>query len=472
MSEVATIAGYGVKELLLEQIQKRDIEKARGLFTDNLDAVAEAISEYDTSLHKVMNRRDKIVKGKAPYITEKLPRSWQKYINEVAVFFLLNNPIKWISKEQDDNFEIFKDFIKTQRFDSLTREAKRLAGAETHSAKLYHIYQDDGEAKVKCLVLSQSKGYNLYPMIDQWGTMQAFGVGYFLKHGKKSIEHFDIYTSETIYRCQKTDDWQIEHISNPIGKINIIYYQQEKEWAGAQERIERDEMADSKSADTNNYFADPVAVVTTGIINSLPDAQSIGKLLQAQSADDKLEYVEPPSSVSLKESEKKINTNAILIDTLTPDLSFENLRGMGTLSGEALKRALIHGFIKRNKNIEIYEPLIDREKNLILAILGVLHPDKKEAFLNLDISFEFQEPFNEDKDRIVTTLTNAVSGGILSKETAVRLLPMSEHDELERLQKERETQGKETKRQNTQENIGDNKNNSNKIVEKDDNLQS
>ena len=423
-NQTAVIAGSGVEGKLLAYVVSADIQKAKSLFTDNSDAVMEAITEYDTASHKVMFRKNKQVTGKEPYITEKLPRSWQKHINEVALYFLLNNPIKWTCKSDNDKeFELFNEFLESIRFNTTMRQAKRLAGAETHSAKLYHLYQEDNKPKVKCLVLSKSLGYDLYPMIDQWGTMIAFGVGYFLKEEAVSVEHFDIYTPSVIYRCKKDKGlWSVVPVSNPTGKINIIYYQQSKEWDGSQERIERDEMQDSKSADTNNYFADPIAIVTAGIINSLPDVQSVGKLLQAQSREDSLTYVEPPSSNELKESEKKTNMQAIQTDTFTPPFDFQSLSGLGVLSGEALKKILLPAYIKRNNNIEIYDIAVDREKSVILSVLGILYPKKKAAFDSIIIKHEFQEPFNEDKLATTTMLSNAVSAGIMSVDTAVPLL--------------------------------------------------
>lgn len=49
----------------------------------------------------------------------------------------------------------------------------------------------------------------------------------------------------------------------------------------------------------------------------------------------RFEYVDPPLSSETREAEKKDLRNSILEDSLTPDLSFEGMKGLGTLSGEA-----------------------------------------------------------------------------------------------------------------------------------------
>nr|DAJ36223.1 MAG TPA: portal protein [Caudoviricetes sp.] len=429
----------GVAQELHLALSQGEVSTALELFEDNTIKVNAAIAEYETATHAVMQRPNKYHKGKEPYITEKLPRAWQKYINEVALFFLLNNPIEWsLKKGNDAVFEAFTSFLNNTRFNTTTREAKRLAGAETQAAKLYHLYRDeDNHAQVKVIVLSKSKGYDLYPLIDQYGTMVAFAVGYNVKRNRKSIQRLDIYTDKINYQCEKQNgEWHITTAANPLGKIPVIYFKQNTEWHGVEARILRDEMQDSKTADINNYFADPVAVVTADVVSGLPEGEGIGKVVRITGKDGDFRYIEPPTSVNMKESEKAANTKAILQDSFTPDFSFETLSGMGTLSGEALRRALILGYIKRNRNIEIYEALIDREKNLILSIMQEFtHVALSAQIREAEIYMQFAEPFTEDIREQIESVGNAVSSGVMSLETAINTLrlvddPQSEIDRI------------------------------------------
>jgi len=416
------IRGFGIDRTLLELIRDKDISKAKDLFEDRRKEVEQAIAEYNPETHAIMQRPNKKRKGREDYKTEKLPRSWQEHINEVELFFLLNNPIKWTCEEQDDKGYIaFKDFLTEHRFNSTTRECKRLAGAETHSAKLYHIFQENGKPKVRAQVLSKSNGFDLYPLFNQYEQMIAFGVGYFLKNSNnKTEEYFDIHTPEMIYRCRRASvGWNIEAVNNPTGKINIIYYRQEKAWRSAQPRIERDEMQDSKIADTNNYFADPIAAATADVIKNLADPEQIGKLINLQGKDSDFRYIEPPTSCELRDSEKQTNKEAILADTFTPNFDFKEMLGLGTLSGKAIERIMTVGMIKRNRNIEIYDELIDREKNLIITIIKKVF-NQALNFDNLDIKFEFTSPFEEQQNN--DSIIRAHGAGLLSTETAVKLL--------------------------------------------------
>lgn len=431
----------GVERDIYQLIKDGDISTAVALMQDREEEVGIALSEYRPELHKVMSRPNKFRKNKDPYISEKLPRNRQQFINEVELFFLLGKPIKWEKKSgDDDTYQMFLDFISETRFNVTMRKVKRLAGAETESAKLYHLYRNEkNEAEVKVVVLARSTGYKLRPLFDQYGTLVAFAFGYSVKTSGKSVRHWDIQTKDFYFNCKKgAVGWEIETYQNPTGKINIIFYQQEKAWMGVQHRAEREEMLDSKTGDINNYFSDPMAAATADVIENLKDPDGIGTLIQYFGKDSRFEYIDPPLSSETREAEKKDLKSSILEDSLTPDLSFEGMKGLGTLSGEAIRRALIIGYIKRLKNLEIYDIAVDREVQVIIAILKFLHPDKVKLLDELVISFEFQEPFEEDKQTKWACIGTAYSDGIISLSTAVRLLGITDKpdEEVEKILKE------------------------------------
>jgi len=131
------------------------------------------------------------------------------------------------------------------------------------------------------------------------------------------------------------------------------------------------------------------------------------------------------------------------MDSFTPDFTYENMKGSGTLSGEALKRALILGFIKRDLRMEIYDEIVDRIKNVILAIMSnVTHVALKSAIDMLNIEHEFSEPFDDDTNTVWQSVGRAYTDGIVSLETAVRLVgvanPIEELELIKAEKKERE----------------------------------
>ena len=429
----------GAKRDLITLIKDNDISKALAMFENSDEDVAVAIKEYNPLTHDVMSRPNKQRKNRTTHIVQKLPRSWQRYINEVALFFLLAKPIKFKLKDEENTqhqkaFTEFQDFLKELRFNPAMRNFKRIAGAETECAKLYRCYKDkEGQPKCQIVILSRQNGYYLRPLFDQYKNLLAFGYGYYVKEGVNTVEHFDIETPEIIYECRKElIGWSHIERPNVTVKINIIYAKQPREWDGAEPRIKRDEMLDSKAADTNDYFADPMVKATKDALGQLPDPEQVGKVVQLKSKDDIFEYIEPPTSIEMKDSEKKVLRGSILQDTFTPDFSAEAMTGTGDLSGEALKRAMILGYMKRDNSLEIYDPLVDREINLILTIMAeVTHTELAATLKEISISHAFAEPFDEDTTIMYSNICKLYDSGLLSLEEAVQTVGLSKDNQAE-----------------------------------------
>lgn len=425
----------GAERDLLQYIQDGDITSAINLMENHDNEVDKALEEYNPQTHEVMRRANKFRKNDNPYISEKLPRTRQRYINEVELFFLLGNPILWKKEDGDDEaYKLFADFLKAQRFNATMRKVKRHAGAETQAAKLYHVYRDErtSEIQVRSVVLARQTGYKLRPMFDQYGNMRACAYGYTLTEKGKSIQHWDIQTPDFLFYSRKTTvGWDVQTFPNPTGKINLIYYAQPKAWDGAEPRLKREEMLDSKVADTNNYFADPIASATADVIQSMADPNAIGKLIQLTGQGSRFEYINPPQNSATREAEKQDLNDSILFDTMTPDFSFDKIKGMGTLSGDAIKNAMILGYIKRDNRKEIYEELVDREKNVIIGILKYMHPNMAAKLDELVISFDFAEPFAQDKQKNWQSISQLYQSGLLSLESAVEMLALTDAPEEE-----------------------------------------
>ncbi len=429
----------GAERTLLEYVAGHDIGHAIALMESHVTDVDNAIAEYYPQQHKIMRRPNKRPKKKDPVITNKLPRARQRYINEIELFFLLGKPIIWKKDDGDDEaFSLFTDFLKQTRFDSNMRKVKRLAGAETECAKYYHLYKDD-DNKPQCdvVILARSLGYELRTLKDQYGKLVATAHGYKLRDADgKTVQHWEILTPQATYIAKKSIvGWNVEEFPNPTEKINLIYFQQPKSWDGAEPRLEREEMVDSKIGDTNDYFADPIALATADVIQSLPDPNLPGRLLQALGPNSRYEYVNPPEASELRKMEKETLETSILFDTFTPDFSFDKLRGLGTLSGKAIKNAMTLGYLKRANRMEIYEEMVDREKNVIIAILKFLHPAMEKKLDALKISFEFAEPFGDDNHDNWKAIGDLYEAGLISLETAVRMLALTDapEEEIERI---------------------------------------
>lgn len=435
-----------------ELIKAKDISRVKELFATREALTAEAMKEYDPKQHEIMDRADKILKNpkgerKGTLKRWKLPINYPQYINEISVVFIYGRPVKWTNQSEgtDNAFKAFQDLIKRTRFDSKVRQCKRLAGAETQSAMLFRVFRNN-ENKPDCQirVLAKSKGDEIYARWDMYENLVSFAWGYYVKDSSTSTSyHFDIFTPDVIYRCKRVlTGWEVVEEANPIGKIPVILFQQDKEWKGVEPLIEREEYIGSRTADTNDYFADPMFVVNSEIIKNMPEKGDENKTLISKGSDDVSKvahYLTWDSAPESKQKEIEWLQKHILTKTFTPNIDFENMKGLSNVSGKALKQMMLLADIKASKHKEVHDELLDRTGNLIISIIAnVLNIALRGECSKLVVGHEFQEPFGEDITETIENIAKAKDYDMLSTEGAVELNPLvkDKEQELKRIEKE------------------------------------
>lgn len=438
MKPIHTNKLVGMLEMYLSKL---DIDNAKKMFVCHKEEAMNAIAQFNPYKHKINDRPNKKRVDLSDWETNKLPRCIQRITNNAGTFFMFANNLKFTlgnkpeeADELSEYFDIFLEFLKEHYFNERMYEARRIAGSETECAKEYvHYMNMDGRAEILCRLHSNSDGKTLYSLFDEYGKMVAFGIGYYLRDTDfQIVEHFDVYTSRTIWKFSEdkgnTDGkkWkQIDKKSNVFKKIPIIYYHHETDWYGSQHRIEHLEWVDSKRADTNEYFGDPFLIVSAELVeNRLADAREVGKVIVADDKDARFEYVAPPKSGDMIKDEKDDLKSTIDSDTLTPDWTYKGIMGLGTLSGEAMRRMNLPGYVKRtNFAVRIYNELIRREINLVISILcNYVYADNSDVcngLKRLKIEFQYTDPFIggiEDDSNEIATLVGA---GAMSIRAAV-----------------------------------------------------
>lgn len=416
----------------------KDISAVKDKMCNQEKKIFDALSEYDTFSHEVMKREDKIITDKKGKFlrTEKvwkLPIPYPVYINEIALVFLYGRPIKWVQQSEgtDKAFDAFLNVIKRTRFDSKIRQCKRIAGAETESAMLFRVFRDDdGKPDVQIRVLARSKGDEIYVRWDQYENIISIGWGYYVKEEKDNVVyHFDIFTKQTIYHCAKRSlGWEVNEEQNFIGKIPIILFQQEKEWKGVEPLIHREEFIASRTADTNDYFSDPIAIMSAEIIKNMPEKKEAAKMLitnDKDGVDKAAKYLTWDSAPQSKKDEIEWLHTQILQKTFTPNITTDTLKSVSQLSAKALRTVMMLADIKASKHKETHDELLDRTASLITAIIAnVLDVSLSGECESLEIGHEFQEPFGDDIADSLTNIVKAVDAGIISTEGAIELNPL------------------------------------------------
>lgn len=402
-------------------------------------------NEYEAETHEVMNRQGRAIVNKMGVRTgyekvAKLPIPYQKYINEMALTFLLGKPVSWANKGEgsDNAFEAFKKIVKRVHLNSRLREAKRLAGAEGESALLFHVYQEDGKADVLCRVLSAGRGDKVYSKWDIYGNLQAVAWGYFAKVDDKNVQEFvNVYTSDYIYNCRRDSmGWHIEKDANLIGKIPVIIFRQETEWHDVQKLIERTEDKHSRTADTNDYFEDPMLLLKADVIKNMPEKKENHKTIAVHGdtdLDKAGKFLTYDQASESKNEEFKWLDQTILKMSFTPDITIDVMRQVAQLSAKALRTVLLLGYVKADRRKDTWDEMLDRTASLLTAIVAnVIDVSLDGECKNMSIEHIWNEPFGDDITDTLKNLAEAFGAGLMSEETAIEQNPLVQDKELEK----------------------------------------
>jgi SPP1 family phage portal protein len=436
---------------------KRRIEQGK-----DVSKIKEYLKEYEVDGHDVMDasiRKKKEVKDGDNNTTHqevnRLPVPLQKQIVRRAAAFLCGNPIQIESKPSEGPEKSLLDIIVKIWYDSkLDFESKTLAKhmfSETECAELWYWEPADEEywtgtenmnvlakdengatiktnaqARFRMKILAPSKGDTLYPVMNAAGDMILFARAYdVLDNEGKAKPHFDIYSNEFTYYMQKGElgvDWATEKVVNPINKIPIIYYSQPRpEWWDVRALIKRLETLMSNHADINDYNGSPIVLVYGKIIGFAKKGES-GKVLELEPGA-KAEYMEWDSAPESIKMEIENLVRSIFDYTDTPNISFDQLKGLGEYSGVALKMIFMAAHMKAADHEENFGKGIQRRLNLLKAASIVNNRSLiSGSRLMMRPKFEYYLPKN-----IVETidmLSTAITQKLISRKSAIRQNPI------------------------------------------------
>jgi SPP1 family phage portal protein len=352
-----------------------------------------------------------------------------------------------------------KKILNVNKMKYRDRQIARYLDSECEVAELWYLVDEpemwaaydlpQSKFSLKSKILANSLGDHLWPHFDKYGTMDAFVREYSVTEGENLFYYFDLYTKDQIFKYIMSDDkkyipdpnvevmidGQMKNqnpIPNVLGKIPIIYYWQPYPgWHKVQSMIERLETLLSNHADTNDYYGSPILTVN-GEVKGLSSKGENGKVFEL-SEGGKAQYLtwdNAPASIKL-EIENLVNF--IYSMTQTPDISFIQMKGLGNISGVALKLMFLDPMLKALAKQEVFGEMIQRRTNLILnAISKVIATSLAKACTLIDIEPEFV-PYlpSNDTELIANLYTASGNKAFLSQESAVRISPFTQDTDQE-----------------------------------------
>lgn len=471
-----------MEEILLQLVSEPDkaIATIREQTKDNAKIV-EIQKEYKENDRTIRDTQvGNIQKDKSVGTGEKvklvkavrIPIKFAKKIVTTATAFEVGKPVTLIASIENNLSKLFHQIWKANRIDSKIAELVRLKKSETQGAIQFYVADLKPESilgkilvklgfkaqakEIKSKILDNTKGI-MTPYFDGSGNMILFMWEYKAKDAVsgKEVNYVEIWDAEKFYYLNNANGGKIGIVNSPLphgfDRIPIVYVSQEEpEWFDVKEMIDRIEVSLSKLGASNDYSAYPILQIFGELTGAL-DKDETGKSIQfPMTKDDDGKWIH--GEAKFLESSQATESVKLELDSLkafiysishTPDLSFDNVKGLGNVSGFALKLLFLDAIIKATMNEGENRTMIERIVNVILSgITKTTNTTLSTEGQSLYFDIQFNSIIPDDVQTASEIIVKLKEAGLLSTQTSIKLLDMVENPvaELELIKTEATTE--------------------------------
>ena len=246
------------------------------------------------------------------------------------------------------------------------------------------IYGFPCKYKLKCKTYSPMDGVHLYPIIDELDDMVAMSFEYDKQVSETEVVTiFETFTSDRHFiwkkknqgntweetTAQVMDDGTIESGEEIIiNKIPGVYlWRPAPVYAGLGNIRHELEYNLSRNSNVIAYNAAPIVKVKGGIVGKEKKGES-NRIWRVESDGD-------ISYVSWNQSQEAVNNQTSTLLKLywmlsqMPDISFDNMKGLGNIGYDARQTLLTDARLKINEESGAWKECFEREFNVIKAFL-------------------------------------------------------------------------------------------------------
>jgi SPP1 family phage portal protein len=385
-----------------------------------------------------------------------------KKIVRTSAAFMFGGKMTITADDANDGFNEFKNiYTRKLKMQAILKKFARVVLSETKSAIVFYPVtrmvngSKTSELKVKILHLPKDENddgsFAFYPHFDQDEDMDAFIYTYRTDINGVNSPCAKIWTADKIIDGKQTNGvWETTEITNLFGLIPVVYAEIDvPDWEDEANVLDYLEKRLSRLSDTNDYFAEPI-LKTYGDAD-LPSKQTVGKEISFPIKLDEetgkelhgdADYLVWQQSIESVKEELMQLRNEIYSGTSTPDLSFDNLKGIGNISGISRKFMMIDATIKASDNMETFGPVVQRSVSIVKAGMMFISSIKyKEQLSDNEIEITFGSILPEDLGEELNNLSTANGGKpINSQETITARSPYTKDakEEMAKMKEEEE----------------------------------
>lgn len=461
-------------KLILDSINS-DPEKAiaeirkKTKSVDDIEKYTKEYKEFERNQRESQVDSIQLDKSRADGKTSKMVKIYINHaqnIVETLAAFVIGKPVNLVPSVDNNLSILLRNLWRVNRIDSKILQSTMIRMSETQVAMNFYIKDIEPTSlinkvlvniglktqakEIKAKVLNNKTGV-MTPYFDATGDMILFMWQYEVKVGTATVKKIQIWTDTNIIYIDNATGGKFaitQNIPHGFDRIPIVYdSQDEPQWYPVRTPIDRHEVAMSKLGDSNDYSGHPI-LVTEGEVKSMPLKEESGKHFNIPIEVDE-DGNETRGKVSFLEAKTAPESNKLEIDKLediiaygsgVANLSLERLKSLGNVAEKTVKLMFLGTEIKAELQRDKTRTFIERCLNIMLS--GITKTtnialSKEGELLYYDIHFNSILP--SDIGERVKMVSEAVSSGLMSKQTGVTIIDLTEDakSELEQIKAEK-----------------------------------
>lgn len=424
----------------------------------SIPAWSSLINDYEPEKHEIVNdtisRKDRIRKDGTKEEASRIYIGLEKLLVKRMTEFMFAIRVKRMYHNVEDSeihqqiAKAIESIYKYARIDAenIRRGIAYFASCEFFTMwyaveKPNNLYGFKSKYKLKCKTYSPMDGVSLYPLFDNLGDMTAMSFEYKQMIGDKEIVYFETYTADKHYKWKKDGDAWTPMINGEnvvLMKIPGVYGYRNYPIYHGLTYIRKDiEYTLSRNSDVIAYNASPVLKVSGKMVGEEDKGES-RRLFRMEAGGD-VSYV----SWSQANEAVKYHIDTLLrlywMQAQIPDISFDNLAGLGNIGFDARKTLLTDAHLKVGDESGVWVELFDREANIVKEFLKLLNTSWAKEIDNIEVENIITPYIQEDENASIDKAIKANGGKpILSQLESIQMAGISKDPQatLEQIQKE------------------------------------
>lgn len=368
----------------------------------------------------------------------RIPLSFQKLICDKRVSFCLANPARRVyqggTEEQINKLKkAFERVLYDNKIASHHREAAREIFTFCEVAQYWQVidateserYGFKTNKRIKTILYTRKDGYKFYPLKDAMGDLICFSIEWKVKEEGKIITYLQCFTDEEVIKLKLSNrnNWEVvEPVKkNTVGKIPFSFgWQIAPEYVTVSHIIARLEKILSNHGEVNDYHSAPKIFLTDADkITGVGNKGEAGIVLQGTgNADAKyLTWDHATDSVKLE-----VENLLMMLYTLTqtPNINFDNIKGMGAVSGVSIKLMFMDAHLAVKDKEGVLLDFFQRGNSIAMTMLGQLNAELAPIVDTIEVD-NFLDPFmiaDEKENAEIAQIQNG-NLAVKSQETTV-----------------------------------------------------